>query len=62
MFNELKVAFDWVDLVETPEAAEAAEAISGRKNIPVIVYPDGTHQVEPSDSDMRSKLTGLGLA
>lgn len=62
LFNELSVAYEWVDLVETPEAAATAETISGRKNIPVIVYPDGTHQVEPSNNDMRSKLTELGLA
>lgn len=62
VFNDMKVSFEWVDLVETPEAAATAEAISGRKNIPVIAYPDGTHQVEPSDNDMRSKLTELGLA
>lgn len=62
VFNDLLVPFEWVDLVETPEASETAEAISGRKNIPVIAYPDGSYQVEPSDNDMRSKLTELGLA
>lgn len=62
VFHELNVSFNWVDLVETPEESATAEAISGRKNIPVIVYPDGSHQVEPSDNDMRSKLTELGLA
>lgn len=62
VFSDLNVPFEWVDLVETPEAAAIAETISGRKNIPVIAYPDGSHQVEPSDTDMRAKLTELGLA
>lgn len=62
VFGELKVPFEWVDLVATPEAAAIAEEISGRKNIPVIAYPDGTHQVEPSDDEMRAKLSALGLA
>ena len=61
VFGEAEVAFEWIDLIETPEAADVAEDISGRKNIPVITYPDGTHQVEPSDADMRAKLTELGL-
>lgn len=62
VFGELGVEFEWIDLVASPERAATAEEISGRKNIPVIAYPDGTHQVEPSDSDMRAKLTELGLA
>ena len=62
VFGDLGVAYEWIDLVATPEAADVAQDISGRKNIPVITYPDGTHQVEPSDGDMRAKLTELGLA
>ena len=61
VFGEAQVAYEWIDLVETPAAADVAADISGRKNIPVITYPDGTHQVEPSDADMRSKLAELGL-
>ncbi|MGO3146130.1 MAG: glutaredoxin domain-containing protein [Leucobacter sp.] len=62
VFGELEVGYDWIDLVATPEAADVAQEISGRKNIPVIAYPDGTHQVEPSDDEMRTKLSELGLA
>lgn len=61
VFSELEVGYDWIDLVATPEAADTAQEISGRKNIPVIAYPDGTHQVEPSDDEMRAKLSELGL-
>lgn len=62
LFGELQVAYEWIDLVDDPAAADIAEDISGRKNIPVITYPDGSHQVEPSDADMRSKLSELGYA
>lgn len=62
VFGELAVAYEWIDLVEDPAAADIAQDISGRKNIPVITYPDGSHQVEPSDGDMRAKLEELGLA
>lgn len=62
VFGDLGVAYEWIDLVADPAAADIAQDISGRKNIPVITYPDGTHQVEPSDADMRAKLGELGFA
>ncbi|CAG7614039.1 glutaredoxin family protein [Leucobacter soli] len=62
VFGDLGVDYRWIDLEADPAAADVARDISGRTNIPVIAYPDGTHQVEPSDADMRTKLIGLGLA
>jgi len=50
------VAYEYVDLVARPEAADEAYAVSGRKNIPVIVFPDGSHLVEPSDEELRGRL------
>ena len=50
LLDTLNVDYDYVDLEAVVEGAAQAEAISGRKNIPVIAFPDGTHQVEPSDS------------
>lgn len=44
------------DLVAEPEAAAEAEAISGRKNIPVVVLPDGSVLVEPSDPELLAAL------
>ena len=38
------------------EAADAAKAISGRTSIPVIAFPDGSFQVEPSDAELLAKL------
>ena len=55
-----EVDFDYVDLEANPEAAETAQAIAGRKNIPVISFPDGTFVVEPSDAELKDKLEGLG--
>jgi len=60
LLDTLNVDYDYVDLEAVIEGAAKAEAISGRKNIPVIVFPDGTHQVEPSDSALHAKLTELG--
>ena len=53
------VAYDYIDVDAVLEAAEAALAISGRTSIPVIVFPDGTHQVEPSNADLEAKLRSL---
>lgn len=44
------------DLVAEPEAAAEAEAVSGRKNIPVVVLPDGVVLVEPSDPELLEAL------
>ncbi len=55
------VAYDYVDLEAVPEAADQALAISGRKNIPVIVFPDGSHVVEPSDELLREKIAAVAV-
>ena len=59
--ESLGVAFDYVDLDAQPAAAEVAREISGRTNIPVVVYPDATHHVEPSNADVEEKLRELAL-
>lgn len=61
VFAELDVPYTWIDLEQDHAAADVARDLSGRTNIPVITYPDGSLQVEPSDSDMRAKLRELGL-
>lgn len=53
------VAYDYIDVDAIEDAAQAALAISGRTSIPVIVFPDGTHQVEPSNLDLEAKLRSL---
>ncbi len=59
--DELGVAYEYVDLVADPDAATIARDISGRTNIPVVVYPDSTHHVEPSNADVDAKLRELSL-
>lgn len=60
-FDELGVEYEYIDLVQHPEAAEVAKDISGRTNIPVVLYTDGTHHVEPANVDVSAKLQELGL-
>ena len=60
LLDGLGVAYDYVDLETVADGADRAKAISGRTQIPVIVFSDDTHMVEPSDADVRAKLTELG--
>lgn len=57
----LGVAYRYVDVEADAAAADEARGISGRTNIPVVVYPDGTHQVEPANADVEAKLRELSL-
>lgn len=59
--DELGVTYTYVDLEAEPAAADVAREISGRMNIPVVVYPDATHHVEPSNDDVAQKLRSLNL-
>ena len=60
LLDTLGVDYDYVDVEVSAEAAEQSRAISGRTNIPVISFPDATHQVEPSNADLEAKLRELG--
>ena len=52
-----EVAYTMVDLVEHPLLiAEVIERNEGRRSIPVIVFPDGSHLTEPSDAELAAKL------
>ncbi|SDG42404.1 glutaredoxin family protein [Microbacterium pygmaeum] len=59
--DQLGIEFEYIDLVADPAAADVAREISGRTNIPVVVYPDSSHHVEPSNADVEAKLRELAL-
>jgi glutaredoxin-like protein len=59
--DQLGVDYRYVDLMADPAAADVAREISGRTSIPVVVYPDSSHHVEPSNADVESKLRELAL-
>lgn len=60
LLDTLGVTYTYVDLELVEDGADRARAISGRTQIPVIVFPDDTHLVEPTDRDLHAKLTALG--
>ncbi|KGA21635.1 hypothetical protein GM51_1075 [freshwater metagenome] len=55
------VSFDFINLEVVTEAAAMAEQLAGRKSTPVISFPDGSVQVEPTDAELSAKLVELGL-
>ena len=59
--DSLGVSYTYVDLMTDPAAADIAREISGRTSIPVVVYPDSSHHVEPSNADVEAKLRELAL-
>lgn len=58
---ELDVGVDLFDVEADADAAATARRISGQSKIPVVVYPDGTHQVEPSNPEVETKLRELSI-
>jgi mycoredoxin len=61
LLNAVGVDFEMKDVEESPEFTEEAKEISGRTNIPVIVFADGKHLVEPSDPELHAELKIRGL-
>ncbi len=61
LLNTLGVEYDMFDVEQSKENAEQAQAISGRTNIPVIRFKDGTHLVEPTDAVLHAELKIRGL-
>jgi thioredoxin reductase (NADPH) len=54
---EQRVAFDWIDLEEHPEATEIVERYNGgSRSIPTIIFPDGSHLTEPGNDELAEKL------
>ncbi len=58
---ENSVEFTYVDSEKDLTAAEKIVAISGRQNIPLLVFLDGTFLSEPSDAALKAKLESLAI-
>jgi glutaredoxin len=59
--TELGIEFDYLDVEHDDALRDAAVQISGVKSIPVVVFPDSSYLVEPSNPAMLEKLNALGL-
>ena len=60
LLDALAVPYDFINIREDDAAATRAREISGGVLSPVIVFPDGSHVVEPSNEDLAAKL-GLSV-
>ena len=55
--SQHRVPYDYVNLETTPEATSEVEVRNGGKRIiPTIIFPDGTHLAEPSNDVLADKL------
>lgn len=61
LLNSLAVQYEMKDVEQSAEFVAEAEAIAGRKNIPVVLFKDGSHLVEPSDAELKAALAERGL-
>jgi glutaredoxin len=50
--------FDWIDLEKSVTDAATAEELSGQRHIPVIVFPDDSFVVEPTNPELQAKIAG----
>jgi len=61
LLKALNVDFVEKDIEHSVEYTEEARAISGRTNIPVVLFADGKFLVEPSDPQLHAELVVRGL-
>lgn len=58
---EHRVPYQWIDIDRDPEGMRAVEKLQkGGHTIPTLVFPDGSHLLEPSDDELARKV-GLKL-
>jgi mycoredoxin len=56
-FDKYEIPFQWIDIDEDEEGGKIVMEINhGNRSVPTIVFPDGSTLVEPSDSELKSKL------
>ena len=61
VLRRLGVPYLWVDVDEDPQGRAVVMKVAGKMKVPVLIFPDGSTQVEPSDADLSSKVEALGL-
>ena len=62
LLDSLQVSYEIIDVESVPGASEKVIEINGgKRSIPVILFPDGTHLTEPSDIDLNAKLEALKI-
>ena len=58
MLDDAGVAYRYVDLDADRDATRLVRRLQhGRRRIPTLVWPDGSVLIEPSDDELRDRLT-----
>ena len=60
LLDRLGVEYAYLQVDADDALRDRAIAIAGRQSIPVIVFPDGSFLVEPSDPALAEKVAALG--
>jgi len=61
MLTQAKVAFEYINIRQQPDAAAQVRAINnGNESVPTLVFPDGSTLTEPSASELKRKLETMG--
>ena len=59
-FDEHAMSFDYVDLVEFPDETDVVlEHNGGVQKIPLVIYPDSSFQIEPTNDELETKRLEL---
>jgi glutaredoxin-like protein len=61
LLDRLGVDYVLRDVEDDEAAADEAVEVSGRHSIPVVLFPDGHHLVEPTDPELEADLRAAGL-
>jgi mycoredoxin len=55
-----QVVYQWIDIEQDAAAAEQVIKINrGNRSVPTILFPDGSVLVEPSNAELKQKLSSL---
>ncbi len=60
-FQKHHILYEYIDLEEEPEKADEAEKLAGSKSLPVVVFPDNTFLVEPTEQELISVCKRLHI-
>ena len=57
IMDENQIEYTWIDIDTDMEGRKYVESVNrGYRSVPTIVFPDGSMLVEPSLSDLKTKL------
>ncbi len=59
--DQLGLEYEYLDVDANSEHKAHAISSSGRAKMPGVVFPDGTHLVEPTDAALQEKVRQLDL-